>query len=154
MLNNACNETNIFRFNSSLNMSRSNMTENILQAVDTNSVGVSTAGVVFKVLQVRLGIHWSTDFFWLRCKWRKWMLNNVHNKTRIFRFNHTLCNYAKISSLFKFCTARFIQCLKFDQLLINECELPTGTSTTSAWGQRGIRVSETNNYKMSARSCL
>ena len=57
MLNNACNETNIFRFNSSLNMSRSNMNENILQAVDTNSVGVSTAGVVFKVLQVRLGIH-------------------------------------------------------------------------------------------------
>ena len=69
MLNNARNQMSIFSFNSSLNTSRSNITEKILQAVET--LQCRSRWMVFKVFQVRSAIDRSTDFSGLRCKWQE-----------------------------------------------------------------------------------
>ena len=136
MLNNARNQTNIFSFNSSLNTSRSNITEKILQAVET--LQRKSRWMVFKVFQVRSAIDRSTDYFWLRCKWHKWMLNNARNKIdSIILYVTTPRSRSLLSSLQPDYRNRI-------------SHRSTSASTTSAWGQRGIRASETNNYKMTS----
>ena len=98
----------------------------------------------------------------LLCKCYKWTLNNARNQTKIFRHNCTLTTPRSRSLLSPLTTNMFnkevftcnlystgLQFLKFDRPSINERELPTNASTTSAWrgGQREIRARETNNYK-------
>ena len=65
LLNNGRNQTKIFRFNSSLTTSRSNITEKVLQPGET--LQGKSSWIVFKVFQIRSAIDRSTDFVWPCC---------------------------------------------------------------------------------------